>query len=352
MNKKWFTIILVSLLIAGAGFLLWKDSHKKVSTLTPIRIGWQTAFVPQAQLAEVLKHTDILEQNGLAGDFKGFSYGGPLVEAALAGQVDVLFVADFPAINLLSKADNFSIISRLKDFRNGIIVPADSDIESIADLKGKVISVPFGSSPQVQAMKFIRDSGYDPVADFKFNNLDILEQSNVIQKGTQKSWGDIDAFATWDPTIAIFENNGKARLLKLFTPVGVIVMSNDFINKNEKAAEKFLVSFVEGYYYYAKNQQQVNQWFIDETKFSQPQSVIDKMVSLEKNLQAQKITDIDIKLYDSHIKRMQEIADEAEKDELISKAPDMSQKVNTRLVDEAQKEAFSSSFDLSKVKIK
>src|SRR5262245_50571137 len=75
--------------------------EKTNSGPTPIRIGWQTAWVPQAQLAMVLKNTKFLESNGLRGEFKSFSYGGPLSEAALADQIDVLFAADQPAINLI-----------------------------------------------------------------------------------------------------------------------------------------------------------------------------------------------------------------------------------------------------------
>lgn len=352
MNKKWSGLIVAITVILFIVVIIEKTpKNKTVNELTNIRIGWQTAWVPQAQLAEVLKHTDVLEKNGLIGDFKGFNYGGPLVEAAAAGQVDVLFVADFPAINLLSKTDKFSIVSRLDDFRNSIIVPASSTIQSISDLKGKTISVPFGSAPQVQAMKFIRESGYDP-KDFNFKNLDILEQSNVIQKGTLEKWDGVDAFATWDPTSAIFENNGKAKLLKLFTPVGVVLMSNNFITQHPVAAKNFLKAFTEGYYYYAKNQTQANQWFIDETKFTQPQSVMDKMTSLEKNLLAQNIKDIDIKLYDAHIKSLQATADEAETDKLITKAPNMSQKINSELLDAAQKEILESNFDINSVKIK
>ncbi|MDD5032065.1 MAG: ABC transporter substrate-binding protein [Patescibacteria group bacterium] len=345
-------ILLVVSLIIG-GLIIKSSKHKEKTTeLTPIRIGWQTAWIPQAQLAETLKHTDILEKNGLAGDFKGFSYGGPLVEAAVAEQVDVLFVADLPAIVLLSKTDKFSIISRLDDFRNGLIVPASSTVQSIADLKGKVISVPFGSAPQTQTTKFIRENGFDPIKDFQFKNLDILEQSNVIQGGAQDSWGEIDAFATWDPTLAIFENNGKARALKIFTPVGVVLMSNDFIREHEEAAKNFQKSFIEGYYYYAKNQAQADQWLKEETGFQEPQAVIDKMTSLEKNLLAKDVKDIDINIYDQHIKDMKTIAEEAVQDKLISQAPEIYKRINFQLLDNAKKEINESNFDLSGINTK
>ena len=42
-----------------------------------------------------------MELHGFAPEFTGVSYGGPLNEAAAAGQVDVVFTADQPAAALL-----------------------------------------------------------------------------------------------------------------------------------------------------------------------------------------------------------------------------------------------------------
>ena len=354
MKKKIVVGVIALVVISLVAILISKSATNNVrkAELTPIRIGWQTSWAPQTQIAEVLKHTNILEKNGLVGDFKGFNYGGPLSEAAVAGQVDVLFMGDFPAINLISKTDKFTIVARLMDFRNGIIVPASSTIQSLADLKGKVISIPFGSSPHLHTLNFIKENGFDPTKDFQLKNLDILEQTNVIQKGSLAKWDGVDAFVTWDPTMAIFEDSGKARVLKRFSPVGVVVMSNDYISRHSAAAKDFLKAFIEDYYYYAKNQQQANQWFIDETKFSGSQSVIDKMSSLEKNLLAKEIKDVDVGLYDSHIKTLQAIADEAEANKLITKAPIISQKINLQFLDEAKKEIGQSNFDLNSVNIK
>ena len=61
--------------------------------LQPIRIGWQTTWATQGQLAVILMKTDILKNLGFEPEFVGFSYGGPLNEGALAGEVDVLFLS-------------------------------------------------------------------------------------------------------------------------------------------------------------------------------------------------------------------------------------------------------------------
>jgi ABC-type nitrate/sulfonate/bicarbonate transport system substrate-binding protein len=315
-----------------------RQKEKTTVELTPIRIGWQTGWAPQAQLAQVLKHTDILEQNELKGEFKGFSYGGPQAEAALAGEIDVFFAGDFPAINLMTKTEKWSIISRFMDVRAGIIVPKNSPTQSLTDLRDKVIAGPFVSGTYVHVLKILRDNGFDPVKNFKWKNLDILEESSLIQKGTDESWGEIDGFISWDPTMAIVEEIGKARILQLITPITVTAMSNDFITQHPVAAKNFLRAFIESYLYYAQHQDQANQWFADETKFEHPFSVIDRMAELEKNLKAKNLQEIDIKLYDSHLTTMQAIADEAGKSGLITKTLNVKERVNQQLLEEAMDE--------------
>ena len=53
----------------------------------PLRIGWQETWATQGQLAVILKQSKILNGWGLR-PIVGFSYGAPLNEGALAGEVD------------------------------------------------------------------------------------------------------------------------------------------------------------------------------------------------------------------------------------------------------------------------
>jgi ABC-type nitrate/sulfonate/bicarbonate transport system substrate-binding protein len=349
-NIKLLLILIIGIILILISIIVFKNNYvTKKAGLTPIRIGYQTAWIPQAQLAQVLKHTDILEKNDLKGEFKGFNYGGPLNEAALAGEVDVLFVADFPAINLLSKSDKFSIVARLTDFRNGIIVPTESSIKSISDLKGKTLSIPFGSSPHVHTLNFIKGSGLD-LKKFNIKNLDIAEQMNILQKGSAKNWEGVDAFATWDPAMAAFEENGKARILKLFNPVGTVVMSNDFITQNPAAAKKFLESFIESYFYYAKNQTKANEWFIDESKFTYPQTVIDRSASLEKNLNVNNIKEINILLNEEQITRLENLMNEAVNNGLLKQTYDIRSRINQKILGKIRNDELI--FDLGQINTK
>lgn len=72
----------------------------------PIRIGWQIPAATQGQIVQVLKRTNVLDVHGLDPSLVPFSYGGPQVEAAFSGQLDVVFSGDQPAINLIARVEN------------------------------------------------------------------------------------------------------------------------------------------------------------------------------------------------------------------------------------------------------
>ena len=88
--------LLLSVPLAGWG-------QDQAYTAVPIRIGWQIPAATQGQILQVLKRTNILEGHGLKPRFIPFSYGGPQMEAAIAGELDVFFAGDQPAINLIAR---------------------------------------------------------------------------------------------------------------------------------------------------------------------------------------------------------------------------------------------------------
>src|SRR3989338_351022 len=336
MNKRIIisaaAVIIVALLI-----FIWPGSQVNESDKVPINIGWQVAWATQGQIAQTLKHTDFLEKNGLMPEFKAFSYGGPMLEAAVTGEVDVIFVADMPAITLLSKGVEWKIVARLIDFRDAIIVPKNSSINSLDDLKGKIVAVPFGSGAHAYALKLLNEKGFDLQKDIKLINVDVLELAAVVQKGTDKSWGEIDAIVSWDPSVALFEQQGKARALESVFPVAVVVMSEDFIKKYPDAAKNFLKSYIEAYYYYATHQEEANEWYMAEARIEFDESVLGISASFEKNLEVKTISEIDVLITERHINQMQEIADLVYAQGLISSLPNIRKSTDNSLLEGALK---------------
>lgn len=312
--KKIVILSAIGLVIAVSAGLYYgqtkpQDTNSSKETFSKIRIGWQIPWATQGQLAQVLKKTDTLKDNGLSAEFKGFSAGGPLNEAALAGEVDVIFTADQPAATLLAKNPNWKIIGRLMYNRVSLYVPPKSPITAVAELKGKIVAMPFGAAAQRMALRAEKDAGLDPQKDVKNINLGIYEQSDLVRDKEAVKWGEIDAMAGFDPTPAIFEEKGLVRNIKTGKVVSLIVMSDKFIKENPDAPVKFLKSFNGAYDYYRNNIDQANNWFISEAKLDITPKALEISSSVEPNIYAKTKDEIRIGFNDEDYKIMQDAAD-------------------------------------------
>jgi len=257
------------------------------AALTPIRIGWQTTWATQGQLVGVLMHTDILARNGFLGDFKGFPYGGPLNEGALAGEVDVLFTADQPALILASKASNWGIIGRLMYNRVGMFVPPESAVKAPGDLRGKRLAVPFGAAAQREALGAIAAAGLDPKADVAVVNLGLEEIVGVVRAGAKDGrWGDLDAAAAWDPTFAELETSGRARTIASSVVTSVVVMDDVYVSAHAGAEFRFMTAMSMAYDVYRADPLRADGWFQEEAKRAFDPGVLATAAAVEPNLSA------------------------------------------------------------------
>lgn len=339
MNKKSI-IIVASILTVLSIFLIvfglrsgYQNTSEDINDLVKIRIGWQIPWAVEGQLAQILKHTSLLADNGLDGEFKGFSYGGPLNEAALAGEVDIVFTADQPAATLLAKNPNWVIIGRLMYNRVSLYVPPYSPINSVSDLRDKTVAMPFGAAAQRMALRAQQDAGLDPKKDVNNINLGIYEQSDLVRDPKAVKWGDIDAMAGFDPTPAIFEEKKLIKNLQVGKVVSVILVSKDFIEKNPSEPRKFMQAFYGAYDFYRKNIEQANQWFIEEAKLDITPGTLEIAASLEPNLNDIE-NKIRINFNDDDYKIMQEAADFIYEQDLVNKHVIMKNYVDSSYVDQ------------------
>lgn len=347
MKKILISLSIIAVVVVA--FVLIRPSKPERSEKTAIRIGWQTGWATQGQLTQVLKRTDILPRHGLRAEFTGFSYGGPLNEAALAGAVDVIFTADQPAATLIAKGGKWRIVARLIDFRACLIVPPDSPAKTTADLRGKTVAIPFGSATHRIALAMFKKAGLTPNTDVMLRNLDILEQGALAQTSVGGRWGEVDALASWDPTVALLESKQLARVLELQPALAVVVMSEDFISKNPEAVLRFLKSYRLAYAYYATHQTQANGWFIEATKTQLPSGVLDAAASFERNMKAKSIAEVQIGLSDEEIKAIQEGADFGLAQKLTVRSPNMQDAIDQSFLTRAA--AMPELMNLDEVKI-
>ncbi|MNO65543.1 Taurine-binding periplasmic protein precursor [compost metagenome] len=88
---------------------------------------------------------------------------------------------------------------------NGIVVPAASPVQSLEQLKGKTISVPFASTAHGMLLRAVAAQGWDPQKDVR-----IIAQPPEIAGSALRS-NRIEAHADFVPFAELFPNRGFAR---------------------------------------------------------------------------------------------------------------------------------------------
>jgi len=163
--------------------------------------------------------------------FARFDYGPPLVQAAASGDIDLGSVGDVPPITGAAKQFGFKIIAvqRGADATKApenIIVPKDSPIHTLADLKGKRIAVPQGSSAHGLALLALKSAGLTP-KDVEFVYL------SPAAGGTAFNIGKVDAWSIRNSQSALAVKDGARIIAKGVPPI-------DQVNNYYVASEKSL----------------------------------------------------------------------------------------------------------------
>lgn len=339
------TAILAAFLLVVTGCGADSETPDVAVETSEVRVGWQTPWATQGQLVQVMKHTDVLATEDLDGSFVGFPFGGPLNEAALAGSVDVVLTADQPAATLLARDGAFTIVGRLMYNRVAIYVPPDSPIQEVADLQGARVAMPFGAAAQRDALAAIEAAGLDPANDIEAVNLDVLEQAAIVQSGSSSSWGDLDALVGFDPTPAIFEAQGQARMLHVGQVVAVIMMADQFL-QDEEVARRFLRAYVKSWAYYAEHRDAADDWFKAESGLTfEGSGPLDIAASVEPNASAGSTDELSVILSDDDLAVLQEAADFIADHELVPTRVTMADHVDQSLLTTAVDEITDADVD-------
>jgi sulfonate transport system substrate-binding protein len=339
-------IITVSVAFQGC------NKKPETQSLTPIRIGWQIPLATQGQIVQVLKRTDLLKAHGLDARFVPFSYGGPQSEAALAGELDVIFVGDQPAINLIARGGKWKIVSRLFYTKTAIMVPPSSPIHRIEDLRGKTVASPFGSVAHREAILKEQATGLDADKDVRNINLDILEISNVVQARGDEAWGKIDAVAVWEPSTSLFELKKFARIVDYTRTLGVVAISDDFIEKHPEATVQFLVAVLKAWVYFAGHTDQVNQWYIEDARLAYTPDVLASAAKVEPNYAAKSLGEVDLSLTEEQVATLEKGAAWSYERGFAKAKAQMRPAVEQSFLQKAIEDCKKAPFDPNKVRVR
>lgn len=194
------------------------------------------------KLGDQVKGLQVLAE--ASGAFEDLPYGiewaqfqgaAPLFEAVKAGSVDTGYAAEVPTLQAISAGVPVKSIAGLQSEGNGtvIIAQGDSEVNSIADLKGKTVTVSSakGSIAEYLLVKALEDVG--------LSYSDVTVQY-LLPTDAQAAFvsGNIDVWATF----GIFGNVGLSRGGKLLvdgtegrtTGIGLISAADSALADPEK----------------------------------------------------------------------------------------------------------------------
>lgn len=195
---------------------------------TPIFVAYELGYIDEE-----------LEKVGATYTWQTFT-SGPLVnEAVAAGEADMGFMADLPAIIARSSGQPIEIVSNVAYGEKGlaVLVKTDSDIESVADLKGKKVAYATGSYAQHLLALLLSNEGLT-LDDVESINLGAGDQPAAL------SSGEVDAIVIWEQYISKLTSEGVARVLADGTGVKRGNMINYFVTDYAEAHPEVVKAYI------------------------------------------------------------------------------------------------------------
>jgi NitT/TauT family transport system substrate-binding protein len=241
-------------LVAAGG--LAQSAPASAETLT-IGIGTQDTTTNTVTTGAVIRELKLLEKHlpkdgKYAGldiklEWQNFTSGPPVTNGMMAGKLQFGGMGDYPLVvngytfqnNAESKSQLIAVAAyNLYGSGNGVVVHKDSPYFALEDLKGKVLSVPFGSAAHGMVLKAMQDAKLPK--DF----FTLVSQSPEVGSTNLKEQ-KIDAHADFVPFAELLPFRGFAR--KIFDGVQTnlptwhgVVVRTDFAEKYPELVDAYL----------------------------------------------------------------------------------------------------------------
>lgn len=184
-------------------------------------------------------------------NWQDYTSGPPITQLMLSNKLQFGVMGDYPLIVNGAKFQATKSLRthyiagtgyNLRGSGNAIVVPIDSDIQSIKDLVGKEMSMPVGSAAWGMTLKAFADQNIDA------NKVSIISQSPTIG-AANIAHNKIDAHADFCPWPEIMEFRGTGRKIFDGSEANVaylhgVVVREDFANKFPEIAVAFAKAII------------------------------------------------------------------------------------------------------------
>jgi sulfonate transport system substrate-binding protein len=241
-------------------------------TVVTIGIGTQDTTTNTVTAGTIIRQLKLLEKFLPTGgkyanikfqvDWQNFTSGPPVTNGMMANKLQFGMMGDYPlVVNGFTFQSNPESKTRLiavaayNQFGsgNGLVVHKDSPYYELSDLKGKLVSVPFGSAAHGMMLKAMQDRGWP--ADY----FQLVSQTPEVGS-TNLQEKKIDAHADFVPFAELLPFRGFAR--KIFDGVETnlptwhgVVVRTDFAEKYPEVVVAYIKALIAA-----------NEWFRADPK--------------------------------------------------------------------------------------
>lgn len=260
--RRWFLPSMPALMLACAGTSFCAFGPARAGEVINLGIGTQNTTTNTVTGGIVIKELKLLEKYlPHTGKYKGVEYkidwqnftsGPPVTNGMIANKLQIGMMGDYPllvngATGQQNKGNETQLIAVIAynafGAGNGVVVHKDSPYYDLADLKGKTVSVPFGSAAHGMVLQAMQTQGWAP--DF----WNLVSQSPEVGT-TNLQERKIDAHADFVPFAELLPYRGFAR--KIFDGVQTkvptfhgVVVRKDFADKYPEVVVAYVKALME-----------------------------------------------------------------------------------------------------------
>lgn len=245
MSEKNIIVLLTVLLGAIAVYAFVKGELWGAPEEGSMRL--EVGYIPIADCAQLYVGIDqgYFSAEGLEIELVKMAGGAKILEALAGGSIHVGFSNVISLILASSKGLDFLAISggSMEDSLHrfsGILVPVESKINGIADLKGKVIAVNTKKNIVEMFLSEVLKENKIESGEFRLQEIPFPNMEKVMITA------EVDAIAAVEPYLTFALKNGSARKISdLFTysesevEVACYNASGRWVNNNKEVVEKF-----------------------------------------------------------------------------------------------------------------
>ncbi len=184
----------------AAGLVLAALTAAPAFAQKTVTFAHQDMIVP---LRTVMESGELEKATGYKINWRMFGGGGDVIKAMASGDVQLGEAGSSPITAAASQGQDIQLFWILDDIAGAeaLIARKGSGINSIKDLKGKKVAVPFVSTAHYQLLAALQHSGVNP-KDVNILNLRPPEIGAAWERG------DLDAAFIWDPVLSKIKGNG------------------------------------------------------------------------------------------------------------------------------------------------